>query len=111
VVRRLVVLVLDGDETPVSMGAIQIFLEHLPPEARRLVEGRREALGSILHSTKVSHYSRPEAFFRVVPDRMIANALSTNSAPVLYGRRNTLRSATGASLAEVVEILAPSIHL
>jgi hypothetical protein len=109
VVTRLVVLVLDrDDEAAVSMGAIRIFLPHLPSAARDAVLGLREPFGAILQRNGVIHCSRPVAYFRVQPDSLIAGALAAHSSPSLYGRRNTIWNSGGDPLAEVVEILPPS---
>jgi hypothetical protein len=109
IVTRLVVLVLDNDEkAAVSMGAIRIFLHHLPPAARDSVLGRREPFGAILQRNQVTHRSHPVAYFKVRPDSMIADALGVQGSPILYGRRNTIWNSGGDPLAEVVEILPPS---
>ena len=108
IVTRLVVLVLDNDrETAVSMGAIRIFLAHLPSAARNLVLERRKPFGAILQQHRVEHRSRPVAYFKVRPDPMISEALDVQGSPFLYGRRNTIWNSGGEPLAEVVEILPP----
>jgi hypothetical protein len=106
VVTRLVVLVPDKDEkSGVSMGAIRIFLQHLPPAAKASVLGLREPFGAILQRNRVVHRSRPVAYFSVRPDALIADALGIEGSPILYGRRNTIWNSGGEPLAEVVEIL------
>jgi hypothetical protein len=109
VVTRLVVLVLDSDEkAAVSMGAIRIFLHHLPSAAKDAVLGLREPFGAILQRNGVKHRSHPVAYFKVQPDSMIATALDVQGSPILYGRRNRIWNSGGGPLAEVVEILPPS---
>jgi chorismate-pyruvate lyase len=104
VVRRLVALVLD-DETPVEVGAIKIYLDRLPDSARNLVLGKHVPLGTILQSQGVVHRSRPAGYFQVDADSLIADALGSDVGAKLYGRRNTLWTANGEAMAEVVEIL------
>lgn len=107
-VNRTVLLMLDDDQTAVEVGAIRIFLTHLPAAARESVLAHREPFGAILARHGVAHYSRPVAFFRITPDKMISDALGTNGAKSLYGRRNTIWNSSNHTLAEVVEILPPS---
>jgi hypothetical protein len=104
VVKRLVALVLD-DETPVEMGAIKIYLDRLPPQARDLVLELRKPFGGILQTLGVDHYSRPVGFFRVAADELMRDALRAAPGSTLYGRRNTLWRAEGEPLAQVVEVL------
>lgn len=111
VLSRAVTLVLDSGETAVEVGAIRIFLAHLPPAARESVLEHREPFGAILWRHGVEHHSRPVAYFAVTPDSMIRDALRINgSTGVLYGRRNTIWNSSNHTLAEVVEILPPSGH-
>ena len=107
-VSRRVVLVLDRDETPVEMGAINIYLKPFPPEARELIRARRKPLGTILHEFAIPHTSRPTGYFAIEPDESIREALSVRGASELYGRTNVLRTKTGETLAEVLEILPPT---
>lgn len=104
-INRLVVLVLDDDETAVEVGAIRIFLGRLPPAARQLVLQHREPFGTILRENAVPHSSRPAGYFQVTADSLLAGALRLNESGALYGRRNTIWSSDGETLAEVVEIL------
>jgi chorismate-pyruvate lyase len=103
-VRRLVALVLD-DETPVEVGAIKIYLDRLPQAARDLVLKKHVPFGTILQSQGVVHRSRPAGYFQVEVDGLIGEALGADNGAKLYGRRNTLWTAEGEALAEVVEIL------
>jgi len=108
VVNRTVALVLSRDGRTVAMGAIRIFLAHLPPAAKESVLEGHEPFGSILRQNGVEHSSRPVSYFRVKADSLIAGALGTELFHALYGRRNTIWNGRGQSLAEVVEILPPS---
>ena len=106
-VNRTVVLTLDDDETAVEVGAIRIFMAHLPPAVRESVLGHRAPFGAILARHDVAHYSRPIAYFEIIPDSVIRYALGINGVPALYGRRNTIWDSSDHTLAEVVEILPP----
>ena len=108
VVRRQVVLTLDGDETPVEMGAIEIRLTPFPERARELIRAQSMPLGTILQTEEITHSSSPSAYFEITPDEGIRDALQTDLADTLYGRQNLLRHESGAILAQVLEILPPT---
>jgi chorismate-pyruvate lyase len=105
VLSRQVVLIPEGAASPAAFGAIKIYLEHFPAPARKLILELKQPLGTILRSQKISHASRPDAYFRVEADAMITGALGLTPPRVLYGRRNTIADAAKRPLARVVEIL------
>jgi chorismate-pyruvate lyase len=105
VLSRQVVLVPDGAVAPAAFGAIKIYLEHFPPLARALILRFKQPLGTILRTQEIGHASRPDAYIRVKPDDLIANALRLADPCVLYGRRNVLVDSAHRVLARVVEIL------
>lgn len=107
VFSRQIVLILAGDEKPVVFGAIKIYLQRFPPEARRLVEAMKQPLGTILQTQGIAHASRPEAYIQVTADAVIEAALRLTGRHRLFGRRNVLWSAAQEPLAQVVEILPP----
>ena len=107
VFSRQVVLVA-GASKAVAFCAIKIYLEYFPPQARRMVEERKQPLGTILHTQRVPHSSHPDSYFRVAPDAVIRAALELETDAGLYGRRNVLSDAQNRTLARVVEILAPA---
>jgi chorismate-pyruvate lyase len=109
VFSREIILVTEGEEEPVVFGAIKIYLDRFPVEARRLVLEMKQPLGTILQTQGIAHTSRPEAYIRVTADATINSALGlTGSSQLLYGRRNVLWNAAQQPLAQVVEILPPS---
>jgi chorismate-pyruvate lyase len=108
VFSREIILVTEGDEKPVVFGAIKIYLERFPAEARRLVLERKKPLGTILQTQGMAHTSRPEAYIQVTADAAINEALGLTGSHLLYGRRNVLWNASQQPLAQVVEILPPS---
>jgi chorismate-pyruvate lyase len=108
VFSREIILALEGDERPVVFGAIKIYLERFPVEARRLVEEMKQPLGTILQSQGIVHTSRPEAYIQVTADAAINNALGLTGSHRLYGRRNALWDGSQQALAQVVEILPPA---
>jgi chorismate-pyruvate lyase len=101
--RRIVLV--RGDGVPVVLGAIAIDLDRLTPALRAEVLAEEVPFGHILATAT----ARPDALLRVQCDAFIADALEL--APrrdlQLYGRRRTLVDAEGATMATVVEILAP----
>lgn len=105
VLLRQVVLVPRGTATPAAFGAIKIYLENFPPRARTLILGFKQPLGTILRTQEIDHSCRPDAYIRVKPDDLIANALRLIAPGSLYGRRNVLVDAAHRVLAHVVEIL------
>jgi chorismate-pyruvate lyase len=108
VFSRQIVLIPEGSDSPVVFGAIKIYLDEFPTEARELVLERRLPLGTILESQAIKHFSRPDAFFEVEADAVIKEALGVTGTALLYGRRNILGNATGRKLAQVLEILPPA---
>jgi chorismate-pyruvate lyase len=108
VFSRQIVLVLEDDQRPVVFGAIKIYLQHFPDEARRLVLEMKQPLGTILQTQNIAHTSRPEAYIKVTADAAINSALGLTGSLLLYGRRNALWNASHQALAQVVEILPPA---
>jgi chorismate-pyruvate lyase len=108
VFSRQIVLVPEGGAKAVVFGAIKIYLQYFPPEAKRLVVERRHPLGTILRTQGISHTSRPDAFFQVEADAAINGALGLAGEHVLYGRRNVLLDSSQNTLARVLEILPPA---
>ncbi len=104
---RECVLELEGTNQPVEFGAIQIALDPFPAFAREQILAEHLPLGGILNQSGVAYTSRPTAFFSIEPDAFITCALHLERTGILYGRQNTLRNATGAVLAQIVEILPP----
>jgi chorismate-pyruvate lyase len=105
VFSRQIILVLEGGERAVVFGAIKIYLERFPPEARRLVLEMKQPLGTILQTQGMAHASRPEAYIQVAADATINRALGLTGSALLYGRRNVLWNSSQLPLAQVVEIL------
>lgn len=100
---RRVVLV-RGDGVPVVLGAIEIDLARLAPAIRDEVLAEAVPFGHIL----VGAVARPDALLRVACDPFIAAALALPIERAwLYGRRRTLVDGQRATVATIVEILAP----
>jgi chorismate-pyruvate lyase len=106
---REVVLVLDGSEKPVEFGAIHIYLNRFPAAVRASILEERLPLGRILSDHGIVYLSRPMAYLRLASDHTIDQLLNLRGAHILYGRRNTLSNPAGEPLAEIVEILPPSL--
>jgi chorismate-pyruvate lyase len=104
-------IVLTARDKPVLFGAIKVYLDRFPAEARSLVLGNAIPFGTILQTCGIVHSSSPLAFFRINADPEINRALDLTGAPVLYGRRNISSDATGQVLAQVFEVLAPPARL
>jgi chorismate-pyruvate lyase len=104
---REIVLVPEGSESPVVFGAIKIYLDEFPSEARELVLERKLPLGTILETQGIRHFSKPDGFFEVTSDAFIDKTLGIQGPMKLYGRQNMLGNGTGRKLAQVLEILPP----
>lgn len=104
---RMVTLVLNGSERPVEFGAIRIDLRPFSPAAREQVLESRIPLGTILARHNIARVSRPRAFFRVMSDATMTEALGLTEPQMLYGRRNLLLTLQGETIADIVEILPP----
>ncbi|MGH9339729.1 MAG: hypothetical protein ACRD1R_09130 [Acidobacteriota bacterium] len=110
VVLRQVVLIPNGAQSPVEFGAIRIHLEHLSAEARKLIGGEKIPLGRVLRDLGIQYLSRPMAYFQLLSDALLGEALELSGSQLLYGRRNRLLTPSDKTLAEVVEILPPKNH-
>lgn len=100
---RCVVLV-RSDGTPAVLGAIAIDLARLPAPARDAVLAETVPFGRLLEDA----VAPPDALLRVTCDPFIAAALALTDREIhLYGRRRTLTDDAGATIATIVEILAP----
>jgi chorismate-pyruvate lyase len=101
--RRIVLV--RGDGVPVALGAIVLDLARLDARARAAVLAESVPFGHILRGA----VAEPDALLRVACDAAIAAALEIEPrlGGWLYGRRRTIRDATGATVAAVVDILAP----
>ena len=111
VISREVVLALDHDGRAVEFGAIRIYLDRLPSQARQLILEGRRPLGNILHTQGIEHISRPVSYVQVATDDAINRALNLTGFHRLYGRRNRLLDSSQQTLAEIIEILPPSKNL
>jgi chorismate-pyruvate lyase len=100
--RRIVLV--RSDAVPVVLGAIEIDLARLTPPTRAAVLAETVPFGHILAGAT----ARPDALLRVACDTTIAEALAlTRFEGPLYGRRRTLVDDIGATVATILEILAP----
>jgi chorismate-pyruvate lyase len=104
---RIVVLRLIADSKPVEFGAIIIHLDLVPPEAREQILECHIPFGTILASYCVEHISRPKAFIRVEPDKLIMETFGLIEPVTLYGRRNVISNLRSEVLADIIEILPP----
>lgn len=108
---REVLLVLERAGTRAGLGATKINLGLFPAAAQQEILQEKQPLGKILTTSGVPFSSRPSAYFRVVSDEFISDALQVDKGTLLFGRRNSLFDSFERPLAEIVEILAPPAHL
>jgi chorismate-pyruvate lyase len=106
-VRRQVVLRLDQSEIPVEFGATWVNLDRFAEPWRSQIVASQRPLGGILNASGQRYVSRPSAFFRIIADDFLQQALGLTHAVALFGRQNTLRTPEGLEIAGIVEILPP----
>lgn len=109
VYAREIILRIEGNGRAVVYAAIKIYLDRFPAEARRLILENKQPFGTILSGQGIVHSSRPEAYIQIVADDVINHALGLTGRAVLYGRRSALWNASQVPLAQVFEIVPPSI--
>lgn len=107
---RQVALHLVGSEKPVEFGANKVGLILFPPKARQLILEERVPLGRILKDCEIGHTTVAKAFFRIMPDDLICQALALKKPIMLYGRRANILDLQKRPLAEIVEILPPALE-
>ena len=105
--QRCVVLKDVDSERVIEFGAIVIQLAGFQWEIQEQIRGCKTPLGTILGQNKITHFCKPSAYFSLIADHAIANALQIEAGVTLYGRRNGLTFPDGKPLADVVEILSP----
>lgn len=105
---REVVLRLDGTNAPVEFGAIVIYLDRFPEPWRSRILEERLPLGALLNASGLVYFSKPSAYLQFECDGFVRQIFGLQGTPTLFGRRNTLRDASGQPLAEIVEILPPA---
>jgi len=104
---RQVALHLVGTEKPVEFGANKVSLNLFPAKARQLILEERVPLGRVLKDCEIGHTTIAKAFFSMMPDDLICEALGLKKAVVLYGRRANILDLQKRPLSEIVEILPP----
>ena len=102
---REVTLVTDHGEKHMEFGAIRIHLNRFTEAARSQILEGRVPLGTILRLHAMPHHSKPRAYFSLISEPVIAEALNISRGCRLYGRHNVLYNPADQPLAEVVEIL------
>ncbi|MBP52322.1 MAG: hypothetical protein CMI27_04170 [Opitutae bacterium] len=102
---REVILETEQEARPAEYGAIEIQLNSLPEEVRKLVVEARQPLGGILNDSRIPYSSSPKAFLSIIPDGPIIEAFGTVEADILYGRSNEISGLNGDCIARIVEIL------
>lgn len=108
VFARQIVLESEGESKVTVFAAIKIYLDRFPAETKRLILEGKLPFGTVLQEQGIAHSSRPSAFFRVVSDETMNQALGLKNGAELYGRRNALLNEARIPLAQVLEILPPS---
>ena len=106
-VRRQVVLRLDQSGIPVEFGATWVNLDRFAEPWRSQIVASQRPLGGILNASGQHYISRPSAFFQIIADDFLQQALGLTQPIPLFGRQNTPRTPEGLEIAGIVEILPP----
>lgn len=113
------VISLSTPTRPVAFGLIEIDLAPLPVAVRDAVLAESTPFGAILAQAGLRFTSRPQCFFTLDADPLLARSLDIPAATRLYGRETQLdallegaadippRPATWMPLARVLEIVPP----
>jgi len=102
---RKVVLVIKATNIPVEFGAICIHLSNFDEQVKEIIHEGKIPLGAILANWNITYTSKPNLYFSVESDRLIAKPLHGEIGQQLYGRCNSIANEEGLSLADIVEIL------
>jgi hypothetical protein len=102
---REVVLRLEGSGKPVEYGAIRIFLNRLDVPVQVEIRDARRPLGTLLEEYSQDRESRPEKYFRILPDRTIREIFGEDAGDAVYARQNRIVNRAGECIAQVLEIL------
>ena len=102
---REVILRREADLAPVEYGAIQIFLDVFELDLREQILEGRVPLGGLLNERGVEVFSRPQAFFELIPGENLAALIGVPMSARLYGRCNLLYRVGGRLMAQIVEVL------
>lgn len=102
---REVILRREVDGAPVEYGAIQIFLGAFEAELREQILEGRVPLGGLLNQGRVEYFSRPQAFFELIPGEDLGALIGVSMSARLYGRCNLLYRVGGGMMARIVEVL------
>jgi chorismate-pyruvate lyase len=97
------------DGLPAEFGAIEIRLDQFEAGPRAAVLQGDIPLGSILKHAGIEFKSRPRAYFRIKPGEAVRHSFGVPADGWLFGRCNQLLTVSGELLADVVEILPPSL--
>jgi len=103
------VLLQTEEQRTVELGAIRIHLGSFRGGALDAVLGCHQPLGGILNAYGISYQSNLAGFFTIRADATLADTLDITIGTRLFGRFNRLQRSEGAPIAEVVEILPPTL--
>lgn len=106
---RHIVLEAGTTRRAVEYGAIRIYLPLLSEAARIEVLSAHTPLGGILNAHHLAYRCCPGAYFKILSNAVINRSLQLQTSHWLYGRCNCLTDNEGRSIADVVEILPPSL--
>ena len=104
---RHIVLHTARTHRPAEYGAIRICLPLLDEPTRSEVLADAAPVGGLLKAAGVAYRSCPGAFFKILSNELINEALQLDRPQWLYGRCNCLDDKHGRTMAEVIEILPP----
>ncbi|MBB6250448.1 hypothetical protein [Nitrospirillum iridis] len=106
--RRRVILAAQADGRPLALGLLSVDLTALPPAVAAEALAERMPFGTLLADAGLPFLSRPQLFFTLTADAILARLLDSAPGSPFYGRLAHLAlTVPGAErpVARVVEIL------
>ena len=102
---RRVLLAQEYSGRPVAMGAIRIRISVFAPRVRARILSQQTPLGRVLREGGIPFKSRPTRFLEISPNAEMMGVFWMREPLTLYGRQ-TKMTLEGASIGDVVEVLA-----
>lgn len=102
---RRVLLVQEYSGRPVEMGAIRMKLDAFSRRVRKQILGNETPLGRIFRDAEIDFKAQARVFLGITPNSEMMGVFWMREPLTLYGRQ-TKMTLEGASIGDVVEVLA-----
>jgi hypothetical protein len=101
------IALVDKNDNPMELGAIQIYISKFPPQAQLLINESFIPLGTIYKMFSIRHINKPQSYYRVKSDQKINEIFRLSETTNLYCRINRQVNSDDELLALALEILPP----